>query len=99
MWAAKGVEPENGGFYLVLPLVGPSNARDATGLMIDYAIDPFQILPIALNVDWFYYSGPRYALNVVDYRSRTMFASTISRRTASTTMPRCVRPTPRTAPN
>jgi len=37
MWAAKGVEPENGGFYLVLPLAGPSNARDATGLMIDYA--------------------------------------------------------------
>ena len=74
MWAGKGVEPENGGFYLVLPLAGPSNARDATGLMIDYAIDPFQILPIALNVDWFYYSAPRYALNVVDYRSRTMFA-------------------------
>lgn len=74
MWAGKGVEPENGGFYLVLPLVGPSNARDATGLMIDYAIDPFQILPIALNVDWFYYSAPRYALTAVDYRSRTMFA-------------------------
>ena len=74
MWAAKGVEPENGGFYLVLPLAGPSNARDATGLMVDYAIDPFQILPIALNVDWFYYSAPRYALTVVDYRSRTMFA-------------------------
>jgi len=74
MWAGKGVEPENGGFYLVLPLAGPSNARDATGLMIDYAIDPFQILPIALNVDWFYYSAPRYALTVVDYRSRTMFA-------------------------
>src|SRR5438045_995743 len=74
MWAGKGVEPENGGFYLVLPLVGPSNARDATGLMIDYAIDPFQILPIALNVDWFYYSIPRYGLNVIDYRSRTMFA-------------------------
>jgi phospholipid-binding lipoprotein MlaA len=74
MWAGKGVEPENGGFYLVLPLVGPSNARDATGLMIDYAIDPFQILPIAFNWDWFWYSAPRYALNVVDYRSRTMFA-------------------------
>jgi phospholipid-binding lipoprotein MlaA len=74
IWAAKGVEPENGGFYLVLPLAGPSNARDATGLMIDYAIDPFQILPIALNVDWIYYSAPRYALTVVDYRSRTMFA-------------------------
>ena len=32
MWAGKGVEPENGGFYLVLPVIGPSNARDATGL-------------------------------------------------------------------
>ena len=31
MWAGKGVEPENGGFYLVLPLAGPSNARDADG--------------------------------------------------------------------
>jgi phospholipid-binding lipoprotein MlaA len=74
MWAGKGVEPENGGFYLVLPIIGPSNARDATGLMIDYAIDPFQILPIALNVDWIYYSAPRFGLNVIDYRSRTMFA-------------------------
>jgi len=74
MWAGKGVEPENGGFYLMLPLRGPSNARDATGLMIDYAIDPFQILPIAFNWDWFYYSMPRYGLNVIDYRSRTMFA-------------------------
>ena len=74
LWAGKGVEPENGGFYLVLPLVGPSNARDATGLMVDYAVDPFQILPIALNVDWFIYSGPRYAMTVIDYRSRTMFA-------------------------
>jgi phospholipid-binding lipoprotein MlaA len=74
MWAGKGVEPENGGFYLVLPLAGPSNARDATGLMVDYAIDPFQILPIAFNWDFWYYSLPRYALNVIDYRSRTMFA-------------------------
>lgn len=74
IWAGKGVEPENGGFYLVLPLAGPSNARDATGLMMDYAVDPFQILPIAFNWNWFYYSTPRYAVNVIDYRSRTMFA-------------------------
>ena len=74
MWAGKNVEPENGGFYLMLPLAGPSNARDATGLMVDYAIDPFQILPIAFNWDWFFYSAPRYGLNVIDYRSRTMFA-------------------------
>ena len=74
IWAGKGVDPENGGFYLVLPLAGPSNARDATGLMIDYAIDPFQILPIAFNWDWWYYSLPRAGLNAIDYRSRTMFA-------------------------
>jgi phospholipid-binding lipoprotein MlaA len=74
LWAGMGVEPENGGFYMVLPLIGPSNARDATGLMIDYAIDPFQILPIAFNWDWWYYSAPRYGVNVIDYRSRTMFA-------------------------
>src|SRR5260370_14419179 len=40
MWAGKGVEPENGGFYPLLPLVGPSNARHATGPLIDYAILP-----------------------------------------------------------
>jgi phospholipid-binding lipoprotein MlaA len=74
MWAGKNVEPENGGFYMVLPIVGPSNIRDATGLMIDYAIDPFQILPIAFNWDWTWFSLPRYGLNVVDYRSRTLFA-------------------------
>lgn len=72
MWA--GVEPENGGFYLVLPGYGPSNARDATGLMMDYLVDPFRILTFALNVDWFVYSGPRYGLNAIDYRSRTIFA-------------------------
>jgi phospholipid-binding lipoprotein MlaA len=73
MWAGKNVEPENGGFYMVLPLIGPSNIRDATGLMIDYAVDPFQILPIAFNWSW-WYTTPRFALNVIDYRSRTLFA-------------------------
>ncbi len=55
-----GVEPENGGFYMVLPLAGPSNARDAAGLMADYAVDPSASLPVALNVDWLLYSGPRW---------------------------------------
>ncbi len=69
-----GVEPENGGFYLVLPLAGPSNARDAAGLMADYAVDPFRILTYALNVDWLLTSGPRFGATVVDVRSRTLFA-------------------------
>ncbi len=74
-----GSEPENGGFYLVLPLVGPSNARDATGLMLDFAMDPFQIAAVAT------YAGPthdaivtasavRYGVTLLDARSRTLFA-------------------------
>jgi len=69
-----GVEPENGGPYLVLPLAGPSNARDAAGLMADYAVDPFRILTYALNVDQLLYSGTRYGATVLDTRVRTMYA-------------------------
>ena len=72
MWA--GVQPENGGPYLMLPLAGPSNARDATGLMADYAVDPFRILTFALNIDALYTTVPRFAATVIDTRSRTLFA-------------------------
>jgi len=72
LWA--GVEPENGGFYLMLPGIGPSNARDGTGLMMDYLVDPFRILTFNLAVDWDYYQFARYGMNAVDYRSRTIFA-------------------------
>ena len=69
-----GVQPENGGPYLVLPLAGPSNARDAAGLMADYAVDPFRILAYALNIDALLIQGPRYGLNAIDTRSRTLYA-------------------------
>ncbi|TAJ37638.1 MAG: VacJ family lipoprotein [Reyranella sp.] len=69
-----GVEPENGGFYLMLPVIGPSNARDGTGLMMDYLVDPFRILTFNLAIDWTAYQAARYGMNVVDYRSRTIFA-------------------------
>ena len=69
-----GVEPENGGFYLMLPAIGPSNARDGTGLMIDYLVDPFRILTFNLAIDWTAYQAARYGMNVIDYRSRTIFA-------------------------
>jgi phospholipid-binding lipoprotein MlaA len=68
-----GVEPENGGPYLVLPLAGPSNARDAAGLMADYAVDPFRILTYAFNIDAIY-QGARYGTTVIDIRVRTMYA-------------------------
>ena len=32
------------GFYLVLPLLGPSSARDGTGLVVDYFLDPLTYL-------------------------------------------------------
>ena len=73
-----GVEPENGGFFLMLPLIGPSNARDGVGLAIDASMDPFNILTIfatgstgtALNIA----SAVRYGADVIDARVRTMTA-------------------------
>jgi len=32
------------GPYIVLPLLGPSTVRDGTGLLVDYAIDPFNYI-------------------------------------------------------
>jgi len=73
-----GVEPENGGFYLMLPLVGPSNARDGVGLAIDAAVDPFNIVALAttgpVSNALTLASGIRYGFEVVDTRVRTMYA-------------------------
>lgn len=70
-----GVEPENGGFYVVLPLIGPSNARDGVGMAIDASIDPFNIVTFAISnqVGWIA-SAARYGATAIDTRSRTMFA-------------------------
>ena len=95
----QGVEPENGGFYLVLPLVGPSNARDAhrpdDRLRHRSVPDPAD----RLNVDWLLYRAPRYGAERRSTIARAPCSrSTTSRRTASTTTPRCAAPTPRTVP-
>ena len=93
-----GVEPENGGFYMVLPLVGPSNARDAAGLMADYAVDPFRILTYRPEHRLPLYRACATARPwSMSVRARCMRWTT-SRRTASTTMPRCARPTPSSVP-
>ena len=70
-----GVEPENGGFYMVLPVIGPSNARDGVGLAIDAAVDPFSIITFGISstAGWIY-SGARYGATAIDRRSRTLFA-------------------------
>jgi phospholipid-binding lipoprotein MlaA len=74
-YAGPGVEPENGGFYLVLPVIGPSNIRDGVGMAIDGSMDPFSLVTFSINrtVGWIA-AGARYGANVVDYRSRTLFA-------------------------
>jgi phospholipid-binding lipoprotein MlaA len=70
-----GVEPENGGFYIVLPVIGPSNARDGVGLAIDASVDPFSIVTFSINrtVGWVY-AGSRFGATVLDTRSRTLYA-------------------------
>jgi phospholipid-binding lipoprotein MlaA len=70
VWAKA--PPEDGGPYLVLPLVGPSNARDAVGLLVDYVVDPFRILTWQLDVE--YLMTARTGLTVLDTRSRTLQA-------------------------
>ncbi|MBV8393906.1 MAG: VacJ family lipoprotein [Alphaproteobacteria bacterium] len=70
-----GVQPENGGFYMMLPIIGPSNARDAAGLMMDYAIDPFGILTFSLDrANWLAWAAGRYVPDAIDTRSRTLYA-------------------------
>jgi phospholipid-binding lipoprotein MlaA len=73
--AGPGVEPENGGFYLVLPLIGPSNARDGVGMAIDAAADPFSIVMFSISstAGWIA-TGARYGATAIDARSRTLFA-------------------------
>ena len=56
----------------MLPLIGPSNARDAVGLLADYVVDPFRILTWQLDVEYLMYA--RAGVTLVDARSRTMQA-------------------------
>lgn len=71
-----GVPPENGGFYIMLPLIGPSNARDAVGLAIDSAVDPFSIVTLSTlsSTGALIANGARYGAEVIDTRTRTMYA-------------------------
>jgi len=68
-----------GGFgdapYLVLPLVGPSNARDAAGLVVDQFLDPVNLVArggINFDGNWFTYT--RGGLSAVDQRERALEA-------------------------
>jgi phospholipid-binding lipoprotein MlaA len=59
-----------GGPYLMLPLLGPSNPRDAIGLAVDYFWDPFNIAINKFNVEYLGYI--RAGAAAVDGRARTI---------------------------
>ncbi len=58
------------GFYLVLPLIGPSNPRDAVGIVVDSFLDPWNYLLTAADIEY----GPavRSILNGIDLRARNI---------------------------
>lgn len=59
------------GPYLMIPLLGPSTARDAVGKAGDYALDPTHHIRIKRHLLWL---GLREYLNVVDTRARSLEA-------------------------
>lgn len=65
-----GVHGAGEGFYLVLPLFGPSSARDGVGLVVDIFLDPLTY--VVANNDWEDYSMARTALTGIDARERNI---------------------------
>lgn len=60
------------GPYLVLPLFGPSNARDAVGFAVDIVLDPLNWYGWNTDREWISYS--RTGANAVDVRARSIEA-------------------------
>jgi phospholipid-binding lipoprotein MlaA len=58
------------GPYLVLPLVGPSNPRDAFGKIVDAFLDPMTYLTFFTSVGWI--NTTRNGLDIVDFRARNL---------------------------
>ena len=54
------------GPYVMLPLLGPSNPRDAAGKAVDIALDPTEYIKIKRHWVW---DGTRQYLNIVDTRA------------------------------
>ena len=56
------------GFYIVLPIFGPSNLRDATGLVLTMMTDPINALAVSEGEAWIV--PTRTTVNAVDQRSK-----------------------------
>jgi len=56
------------GFYLVLPLFGPSNIRDTAGMFLTYTTDPINAYAVSEGEAWII--PLRRTVNAVDQRSK-----------------------------
>ena len=56
------------GFYIVLPIFGPSNLRDTAGMVLTYTTDPINAYAISEGEAWVV--PLRTATNAVDQRSK-----------------------------
>jgi len=56
------------GFYIVLPLFGPSNVRDTAGMALTYTTDPINAYAVNEGEAWLV--PMRTAVNAVDQRSK-----------------------------
>ena len=56
------------GFYIVLPLFGPSNLRDTSGMVLTMMTDPINAYAVSEGEAWFV--PMRTAVNAVDTRSQ-----------------------------
>lgn len=65
-----GVHGVGGGPYLMLPVLGPSNLRDATGKVVDIFLDPFfYVADETHKEEWQLY---RFLLDGLDFRTRNL---------------------------
>ncbi len=60
------------GFYIVLPVVGPSTLRDTAGMAVDTFADPVRLYAFNRDEEWIYYT--RGAVEGLDNRARMVNA-------------------------
>ena len=56
------------GFYIVLPIFGPSNLRDTAGMILTYTTDPLNAYAVSEGEEWIL--PVRTATNAIDQRSK-----------------------------
>ena len=64
-----GVWGVGGDPYLMLPVLGPSSPRDATGMVVDVALDPLTWVHFKQHIWW---SAGREYMKVLDARARNI---------------------------